>query len=116
MEILLGFAILCIFLHLGGLVKEFLHLILPANVIGMLLLLAAIATGLVKPRWIEPVGKWLLLYMPLLFVPIYAGAGAYKEIWIHWGWLLVPVLVTTVALMWIFTGHFTQIINRLLRK
>lgn len=116
LEILLGFAILCLFLWLGGLVKKSFHLILPANVLGMLLLLAAIAAKIVRLRWIEPAGKWLLLFMPLLFVPIYAGAGAYKEIWIRWGWLLVPVLIATVIAMWIFTGHLTQFINHRLRK
>lgn len=116
LEILLGFAIFCLFLWFGGLLKKSLGLILPANVLGMLLLLVAISAKIVRLRWIEPAGKWLLLFMPLLFVPIYAGAGAYKEIWIEWGWLLVPVLIGTVVAMWIFTGHLTQFINQRLRK
>lgn len=112
LEVAAGFAVLCLFLWLGVLAKGALGLILPANVIGMLLLLAAIGLKLVPLRWIEPAGKWLLFFMPLLFVPIYAGAGAYKVLWIEWGWLLVPVLFFSVMGMWIFTGHLSRMLNR----
>lgn len=115
-EIAVGLAVFCLFLWLGSLLKTSLRLILPANVIGMLLLLVAIAAKIVPLRWIEPAGRLLLLFMPLLFVPIYAGAGAYKAIWIEWGWLLVPVLLFSVIAMWIFTGHLSQSLNRILRK
>ncbi len=112
LETLLGMLIFCGFFLLGGLLKNSLNLILPANVLGMLLLLAAISAKLIRLQWIERAGHHLLFILPLLFVPIYAGAGAYKEIWVRWGWVLVPVLAATVAVMWIFTGHLSQFIFR----
>ena len=111
-EIALGMLIFYGFFLLGGLLKSSLHLILPANVLGMLLLLAAVSVKIIPLRWIEPAGKCLLFILPMLFVPIYAGAGAYKEIWLSKGWILIPTLVVTVLAMWIFTGHLSQIIFR----
>lgn len=115
-ETAVGLVIFCVFLGAGMLLKQSLQLILPANVLGMLLLLIAISLGLVKTRWIERAGSYLLFLLPLLFVPIYVGAGAYRAIWIQWGWLLVPVLIVTVIAMWIFSGRLSQTIHRLLRK
>jgi holin-like protein len=111
LETLLGLTIFCLFLSFGILLKKGFGLIIPANVLGMLLLLAAISAKIIRVRWIETAAKWLLPFMPLLFVPIYTGAGAYKEIWIEWAWLLVPALVVAVIAMWIFTGHLAQWIN-----
>lgn len=104
------------FLLAGGFLKKSLHLILPANVLGLLMLLTAISLNLIQMRWIELAGKWLLFLLPLLFVPIYVGAGAYKPIWIEWGWLLIPTLIFTVIAMWIFVGHFSQFITKRLGK
>ena len=112
LEIAVGMLIFYGFFLLGGLLKGGLHLILPANVLGMLLLLVAISTKVIRLKWIETAGKWLLFILPLLFVPIYVGAGAYKEIWIRWGWIMVPSLIASVLAMWIFTGYIAQGIFR----
>jgi holin-like protein len=112
-EFLLGLGIFCLFLAAGHFLKSALHLILPANVLGLLLLLAAISLKVIQVRHIEFASKWLLFLMPLLFVPIYAGAGAFKAIWIEWGWLLVPALIVSVIAMWIFVGHLSQAIGKI---
>lgn len=107
-----GFLILWGFLLAGIQLKAALHLILPGNVLGLFLLLGAMATGIVKLRYIELASKWLLFFMPLLFVPIYVEAGADKALWVHWGWLLVPSLIVAVSIMWVFIGHLAQWIMR----
>lgn len=107
-QLVLGMAIFCLFLAAGIQIKAWLHLIIPGNVIGLFLLLAAIALGVVKLGWIESACKWLLFFMPMLFVPIYVSAGRFKALWAEWGWLLVPSLVIAVGAMWIAIGHISQ--------
>jgi holin-like protein len=107
-ELAVGFGILCLFLAAGAYVKSLLHLTLPGNVLGLFLLLGAVALDIVKVQWFELASKWLLYLMPLLFVPIYVGAGAYKDVWARWGWLIVSSMVLAVLAMWVFVGHFAQ--------
>lgn len=112
LHLLAGFALLWAFFFAGQQLKQWLHLILPGNVLGLFLLLIAISLKLVKIRWIEPAARFLLFLMPLLFVPIFVGSAADKQPWIEWGWLLVPSLVLAVMAMWIAVGHLTQWLDR----
>ena len=111
-QTLIGFGILWAFLFAGQQLKAWLHLILPGNVLGLFLLLIAISLGIVKLSWIESASRWLLFLMPMLFVPIYVGAAADKQLWIDWGWLLAPSLVLAVLVMWVAVGHLAQWIGR----
>ncbi|HEY5894050.1 MAG TPA: CidA/LrgA family protein [Chthoniobacterales bacterium] len=111
-QLVLGMVVFCLFLAAGIQIKAWLHLIIPGNVVGLFLLLAAIALKVIPLSWIESSSKWLLFFMPMLFVPIYVGAGNYKTLWAQWGWLLVPSLIVAVAVMWIAVGHLAQWVFR----
>ena len=111
-ELVGGLLIFWVCLTVGVQLKAALKLMVPGNVLGLFLLLGLISIRVVKLRYIEFASKWLLFFMPLLFVPIYVGAGEDKAIWAKWGWLLVPSLVVAVTAMWIFVGHLAQRLGR----
>ncbi|HEY0790996.1 MAG TPA: CidA/LrgA family protein [Chthoniobacterales bacterium] len=111
-ELLGGLMIFWVCLAVGTFLKSVLWLMVPGNVLGLFLLLGLISVGAVKLRYVELASKWLLFFMPLLFVPIYVSAAEDKTIWAKWGWLLVPALVLTVTAMWVFVGHLAQRLNR----
>lgn len=67
-----GFAILLLF-DLVGLALNAAGVPLPTNVIGLLLLAAALATGLLKPERVQPAADLLLRHIVLFFVPAVAG-------------------------------------------
>jgi holin-like protein len=50
-------------------VARALHLPLPGNVVGALLLLVLLSTGIVPIRWVEEGADLLLSHLALLFVP-----------------------------------------------
>ena len=59
--------------HLVGI----LHLALPGNVAGMLLMFALLLTGVVKPAQIEAGGGFLLRHFAFFFIPISVGLMAF---------------------------------------
>lgn len=67
---MLGLALLLLFNFLGILLHDYAHIPLPGNVLGMLLLLAALSTRLVKLAWVEQPADLLLRHMMLFFVPV----------------------------------------------
>lgn len=96
----------------GELLKYFLPLPIPASIYGLLLLFAALCTGMLKLEQVEKTADFLVEIMPLMFIP--AGVGLMEE----WGALsevLVPfavtIVVTTVAVMAV-TGRITQWVMR----
>src|SRR6185437_2140578 len=98
---MLGLAILLLFYALGALLHDRLHIPLPGNVIGMLLLLAALATRIVKVQWVEKAAGILLKHMMLFFAPLIVGTLAMTKL-LAANWLplvAVTVLSTVITLV-----------------
>jgi holin-like protein len=92
----------------GYLLAERLHLPLPGNLIGMLLLLALLASGLVRLRWIESGALFLLRHLAFFFIPIAVGLMAFIDVYQRDGlsWLVTLVVAAGVGI-WA-AGSVTQ--------
>ena len=109
----------CIILLVSAL-GEGLHILLPlpvpASVYGLVLMLGALASGILKLEQVEEAADFLVEIMPVMFIP--AGVGLLTA----WGILkpvCVPIIlitvITTVVVM-IVTGRVTQAVIRMDRK
>lgn len=103
-----GFLILVLCLFAGEWLKARFGLILPGNILGLFILLALLATGLVPLRWVEAAARLLLWLLPFLFIPIFTLAMRDKAFWAGPGRALAGATILAVCLLWIFTGHFAQ--------
>ena len=80
----------------------------PASVYGLVLLLAALTTGVVKLDQVKETGIYLTGIFPLLFVPAAAGI---MELWAEMGQLLLPILIAILpvtVLVMVAAGRTTQ--------
>ena len=80
----------------------------PASVYGLVLLLAALTTGVVKLEQVKETGIYLTGIFPLLFVPAAAGI---MELWAEMGQLLLPILIAILpvtVLVMVAAGRTTQ--------
>ncbi|MTH53465.1 CidA/LrgA family holin-like protein [Bacillus mangrovi] len=87
--------------YLGGVwVKEVLSLPVPAGILGMFFLLAALFLQIIKLKWVEKGAAWLLAELLLFFVPSAVGIVDYHELF---GWLGIKmlgiILVSTLIVM-----------------
>jgi len=71
-----------------------LQLPLPGNLLGMLLLLSLLATGLVPLRWVESSASVLIRHLGFFFVPISVGLMSLGELFLDNG---VAILITLVV-------------------
>lgn len=112
MRYLFQFARLLAFCFAGELLHAFLPLPIPASVYGLLLLLAALCTGIVKLEQVQEAGIFLTGIFPLLFVPAAAGV---MDLWAELGKMLLPALVAIIPvtiLVFAVAGRTTQAIIR----
>lgn len=91
-------------------IGEVLHAVLPlpASVYGLLLLLLALCSGIVRPEQVRETGLFLTGIFPLLFVPAAAGV---MELWAELGVMLLPAVVAIVpvtVLVFAAAGRTTQ--------
>lgn len=112
MKILRQFGIILLVTFLGELLKTLLPLPIPASIYGMLILLAALVSGVIKLEAIQQAGGFLIDIMPILFVPAAVGL---LETWGQLKPILLPVsiivVVVTVIVM-VVTGRVTQWVIR----
>ena len=73
MKILRQFVIILLISFLGELLKAALPLPVPASVWGLILMLAALKTGVLKLSLVSDAAVFLIEIMPVMFIP--AGVG-----------------------------------------
>lgn len=106
------FGLILLFSFLGEALHLLIPLPIPASVYGLVLLLIALLSGIVKVSHIKETAKFLIEIMPIMFLPAAVGLlesfHILKPIW-------VPVIVITVStsvLALVVTGRVTQAIIR----
>ncbi|AEH24115.1 CidA/LrgA family protein [Pyrococcus yayanosii] len=106
-----GLAIIFGFLFLGQLLEETFNLMAPGSVIGMLFLLLALLTGLVKLEHVEREAEFLVRNMSIMFIPpgvgIIAYAGLLKGNIVPVSLALVGSFLLTLSL----TGKLVELVR-----
>ncbi|WP_410012560.1 CidA/LrgA family protein [Sodalis sp. C49] len=92
-----------LFLIAQQLVARF-HLPLPANVVGMFMLLALILSGIVPVAWVAAGARWLLAEMLLFFVPAVVAVINYTQLLMLDGWRIFVVIAISTVLVLGVTG------------
>ena len=83
---------------LGHTVATALQLPLPGNLLGMLFLLALLATGVVRLAWVEASATLLIRHLAFFFVPITVGLMGYAELFLDNGPAILVTLVVSAGL------------------
>lgn len=101
---------------LGEVLKSWIPFPIPASVYGLVLMLLALKTGILKTDQVRMAAEFLIEIMPVMFIPAAVGLMTSWEVLKP---MCVPVLVitvlTTVIVMGV-TGRVTQAIIRRERK
>ena len=95
----------------GGYLVGVLHLALPGNVAGMLLMFALLGTGAVKPALIESGASFLLKHFAFFFIPISVGLMAFAPLMRQSGLTLISVLVLSAVAGVLVTGALVQSVH-----
>ena len=75
-----------------------LHLRVPGNIVGMLLLLALLSTGVVQERWVAAAAGLLTKHLAFFFIPIAVGLMDWGSLlWQVGHWLLLAIVVSSIV-------------------
>ena len=108
MKYVFQFARIMGFCLLGEVLHEVLPLPVPASIYGLVLLAAALLTGIVKIEQVKQTGDFLSGLFPVLFIPTVAGV---MEVWELIEGNLVPIVIALVPVTWAVmavAGRVTQ--------
>lgn len=85
---------------------------LPGNLVGMILLSALLATGMIRLRRIEGGASVLLRHLAFFFVPIAVGIMSFGELLRSSGLVLLVVLLVSTLAGIIVAGRVTQMLKQ----
>lgn len=97
---------------LGELLQKSFNLPVPGSVIGMLILLGSLYTGLIKLDMIEEISDFLLDHLAFFFIP--AGVGLISSFSLlrgNWFAIITVSLISTIIVL-VATGVIVQIIMK----
>ncbi len=86
--------------------------LIPGNIIGMVLLFAALSLGIFPAERVRPAARFLLGTMALFFVPFGVGLTvSYETILRHLWAIVISAVVSTVVVL-LVAGRIFQALNR----
>ena len=113
MKYLRQFCIILFVSFLGELLHILIPLPIPASVYGLVLMLLALCSGILKLAQVKEAADFLIEIMPVMFIPAAVGLleswSALQSIWLP---VIVITILTTVIVMAV-TGQVTQ---RMIRR
>ncbi|MCI5712022.1 MAG: CidA/LrgA family protein [Lachnospiraceae bacterium] len=112
MRFMKQFGVILAITFLGEVLRYVIPLPIPASIYGLVLMLLALKSGVVKLDQVKETGDFLIEIMPMMFIPAAVGLlvswDSLKEIWLP---VVVITLLTTIIVIAV-SGLVTQWIGR----
>ena len=116
MNYLKQFCLILLIWALGEYLSQFLStfIFIPGNILGMLLLLLGLMSGIIKEQYIQDVAQFLLNHMALFFIPLAVNILG-QSLNLDFFMLVIITLITTPIIM-IVTTFTTDKLMKLKEK
>ena len=91
---------------------RWLHLPLPANLVGMVLMFSLILCRVIPLSWVRAGSRWLLAEMLLFFVPAVVAVVNYVQLLMVDGWRIFAVIALSTLMV---LGATTWVVDKVYR-
>ncbi|EAA8278245.1 CidA/LrgA family protein [Salmonella enterica] len=100
---------------------SWLRLPLPANLVGMVLMLALIVCRIIPLSWVRAGARWLLAEMLLFFIPAVVAVVNYAHLLLADGWRIFSVIAISTLMVlgataWVVEKVYRYEMSRLNRE
>ena len=116
MKFMKQFGIILAVTFLGEALKYVIPLPIPASIYGLVLMLLALCTGILKLDQVKEAATFLIEIMPMMFIP--AAVGIIEQVEELKSVLLPALLITVVTTFFVMTvtGKMTELILKKQRR
>jgi len=98
--------------ELGLLIVQWLHLPIPGNVFGMILLFILLVTGVFKLEWVNEASSFLIKHLVFFFIPITVGMMTLGTILLQNGLSLIVILIVSAVIGMVVTSGMAQLLGK----
>lgn len=112
LQIIAQIGILTIYYLIGVLIVELTGIIIPASIIGLVLLWLSLYLKVLKVQYIQDGAGFMLAFLTLFFIPSTVGVIEYPELMTMAGfYLILAVIISTLFTIWV-AGKVSQYIEK----
>lgn len=112
LQLLYQIAILFGFYFIGTWIQQYFQLFIPGSVIGLVLMFIFLATGVLKPRFIDYGASFMIKHLVLFFIPATVGVLNFYQLFIGKGILLIVVTMLSSLFVMISAGYTSQLLAK----
>lgn len=116
MKYIKQFAIIMVISFMGECVKELLPFKIPASVYGLVIMLVALMTGIVKLEAVKDTAEFFIQVMPVMFI---APSVGLISAWPMLKDILLPfcvIVILSTFIVMVVTGRVSQFIIRIMHR
>ncbi len=100
LNFMVGALIILIIQYLCTIILRALNITFPAAVLGIIVLFLLLKLNIIKEDWIKDFSEFILKYMILFFIPLFAGVIAYYDIISkNLSAIIATIFITTTLVM-----------------
>ncbi len=108
MVLAMQFGLILLIWQIGEWISLTFHLVVPGSIVGMLLLLFLLQTGILKEKYIRDAGDMFLKIISFFFIPSGVAILAHRDLIANiWIYMLIALIVSVVLVM-LVSGRVTQ--------
>lgn len=110
MKYVFQFGLILAITFAAEMIYRYLPLPIPASIYGLVIMLFLLVTGIIRLDWVKESARYLILIMPLMFIPAGAKLVTMGDMILS---VLFPVLITvfvTTIIVMVISGRVTQFI------
>ncbi|AKG04819.1 hypothetical protein AAV35_008405 [Salimicrobium jeotgali] len=111
-KIVLQVAGLFVLYYIGSKLQEWSGLPVPGSIIGLLLLLTLLLTGVLPAGWVDHGAGFMLAYLPLFFVPVTVGIIEYPVLLSGTGIVMIIMTITGTWLTMFIAGFTSEKLSK----
>ncbi len=104
--------IIMAFVFVGEFLNKVVNVPIPGNIIGMVLLLLALMSGMVKLKYLESFAQFLLSHLALFFIPASVGLIALTDVLKESGHILLFISIVSTLIIMITTAYTVKYLRR----
>ncbi|QUW22446.1 CidA/LrgA family holin-like protein [Sporosarcina sp. Marseille-Q4063] len=107
---------LFIFSYIGDLISSLLKLPIPGSIVGLLLLFLCLHFKIVPERYIKEGAGFILVVLPLFFIPATVGIIQYPDFLSGKGAILIGIVMISTFMTMIVSGFSSQLVENKMKE
>lgn len=93
---------------LGNKIAALIHLPVPGNVVGIVLLYALLNLGVIPLEYVQGAADFLLRHLVFFFIPVAVDLMNWGSVFYRYGLALALAILVSTILTFVGTGHVAQ--------